>query len=63
MRKQAYIKPVIGMAGIDQSIICISEITEVNSNADLQEEIISGSGQGRARESYGLDWGDKDEDW
>ena len=63
MRKQAYIKPVIGMAGIDQSIICISEITEVNSNADLQEEIISGSGQGRARESYGLDWGDQDEDW
>ena len=63
MRKQAYIKPVIGMAGIDQSIICISEITEVNSNADIQEEIISGSGQGRARESYGLDWGDQDEDW
>ena len=58
MRKQAYIKPVIGMAGIDQSIICISEVTSTNNNADIKDEIISGSGQGRARESYGLDWGE-----
>ena len=58
MRKQAYIKPVIGMAGIDQSIICISEITDVNSNTDLNQQIIGGNGQGRARESYGLDWGE-----
>ena len=58
MRKQAYIKPVVGMAGIDQSIICISEVTSANTNADFKEEIIGGNGQGRARESYGLDWGE-----
>ena len=46
------------MAGIDQSIICISEITDVNSNTDLNQQIIGGNGQGRARESYGLDWGE-----
>ena len=61
MRKQAYIKPVIGLSGIDQSIICISEVTSANTNAGMKEEIIGGNGQGRARESYGLDWDEEEE--
>ncbi len=60
---KAYIKPVIGMSGIEQNIICISEITTTSTNADIKEEIIGGNGQGRARESYGFDWGDQDEEW
>jgi hypothetical protein len=51
------------MSGIEQNIICISEITTTSTNADIKEEIIGGNGQGRARESYGFDWGDQDEEW
>ena len=59
MNKKAYQKPALWVVKIEQAhIICASDVTSVNSNADLDYGG-GGSGPARARSHGGIDWDDE----